>query len=382
VKALATALILALVSPSPADAELQQAIALVKEGDFDRAVPRLDAAIKRLETKGGPKGDLSQAHLYLGIAYLELDQEASARARFREALGHDPKLRLDPRSFSPQTLRVFEAARAELPPAKKKGVPVLLIAGGAAAAAGIAVAAAGDGGGSGNPTTTVSSPTTTTPATITTTTTTTLPAAQCGYDLSPFRTTFSKNGGNGICNVETSAGCGWTSEVNATWIQIQSGRSGVGPGSIRYRVLANDDRARKARIELRQAGGGVRCEIEQAADSFRVTDLPAELSFVSDLQIEAGRGRVSLNGVLQAQGHGRAEGRAPARRAANLIEATLIEGRGRGTWRLEIPGARPGSLRPVAGEVAQLGPDSVSFRLAGVPGERVAVAFVVADSPR
>jgi hypothetical protein len=375
VKATAFALLLVLTVTDPGDAELAQGIALVRDGDFDRAVPRLDATIKRLEAKGGTKADLSQAHLYLGIAYLELEQEASAKARFREALRNDPKLRLDPRTFSPQTIRVFEATRAEMPPEKKKGFPVLLVAGGAAAAAGIAVAAGGGGGGSGSATTTTTPSSTTT---TTTTTTTTLPAAECRYDLTPLKTSFLRNGGNGTCNVETVSGCPYNSEVNASWVQIQSGGSGTGPGQIRYRVLANNDRARKARIELRQAGGGVRCEIEQAgSNSLTVSAQPS--GFASVLEVPDGRGQASLNGRLLAQGRGRVEGRAGVQPGPNLLEATLLAGRGAGTWRFDLTGIVAGSLRPIQGEVVLMSADSVTFRLKGEPGERVALAFVGED---
>lgn len=372
-KATALVLLFALTVATPGDPELAQGIALVKEGDFDRAVPRLDATIKRLETRGGAKGDLSQAHLYLGIAYLELEQEAAARARFREALRHDPGLRLDPKAFSPQTIRVFEAARAEMPPEKKKGFPVLLVAGGAAAAAGIAVAAGG-GDDSNAPGSTTPGTTATTSTTTTTTTTSTLPAAECRYELSPFKTSFPRSGGNGTCNVETIPGCPWNAEVNASWVVIQSGRAGTGPGAIRYRVQENDDRARKARIELRQAGGGVRCEIEQAGGN-NLTAAPSPPSVASVLEVAEGRGQVSLNGRLLVQGRGRSQTRSGVARGANLLEATLLGGRGAGTWRFDLTGIVAGSLRPVQGEVVLATADSITFRLAGEPGERVVLAF-------
>ena len=96
---------------SPAD--LQAGITLVKEGDFEAAVLKLDTAIRGMEAAPAPQKDLATAYLYLGVAYLELDQEMSARARFRQALGRDATMRLDPRQFSPQVIRVFEATRSE-----------------------------------------------------------------------------------------------------------------------------------------------------------------------------------------------------------------------------------------------------------------------------
>ena len=57
---------------------------------------------------------MAAAYLYLGIAYLELDQELLARAKFRQALGIAPGLRLDPGQFSAQVIRVFETTRESL----------------------------------------------------------------------------------------------------------------------------------------------------------------------------------------------------------------------------------------------------------------------------
>ena len=168
------------------DPELRSGIALVREGDFEAALPKLDEAVRRISAVPQPDPDLAAAYLYLGIAYLELDQELLARAKFRQALGVAPGLRLDPGQFSAQVIRVFETTRESLrsepaatptQPARKKrsAVPYLLIGGGAAAA-GIALATGGGGGGS-NPATTT---TTTQPAVTTTTTTTTTTGSASG----------------------------------------------------------------------------------------------------------------------------------------------------------------------------------------------------------
>lgn len=372
-------LLAAVLSAAPVanDPELAQGIALVKEGDFERAVPRLDAAIRRLGPKGS-KHDLAQAHLYLGIAYLELDQETTARGRFREALSNDPALKLDPRAFSPQTIRVFDAARAEMPQKKKKGAPVLLIAGGGAAAAGIALAASGGGGSPASSTTTTLAGTTTTlpgaTTTTTTTTTTTLPAG-CNYTLSPASQSFPSSGGQGTCNVSTGNACGWTVESTEDWITIQGGRNGVGDGSVRFNVKHNNGGARKGRIRLSESGD-TRCEISQAAGNLTLG--VKSVTWSSSLELEGGRGRLAVGTQASVVGRGRASGLSAARPGPSLVEAVLLAGRGAGTWRFEMLGARPGSLRPVAGEVLLLTADAIVFRLKGEPGERVAFAFEAA----
>jgi hypothetical protein len=107
---------------------------------------------------------------------------------------------------------------------------------------------------------------------------------------------------------------------------------------------------------------------------------PARLSdrgtLESSLDLENGEGQVVMNGAESAFTR-----RAPSRLAASLfprnrVEATLVAGRGAGTWAFRLPeGARPGSLRVVAGEVVAVGPAAVTFRLRGRPGERVVFTF-------
>jgi len=65
----------------------------------------------RLSATGGR--DAAQACLYLGIAHLALDQRDAARARFGEAVAHDPSLRLAPDRHSPKVIAAFEEARRE-----------------------------------------------------------------------------------------------------------------------------------------------------------------------------------------------------------------------------------------------------------------------------
>jgi hypothetical protein len=93
------------------DPGLAAGIRQVDEGDFEGAVATLGPVADRLEAAGGR--DAAQACLYLGIAHLALDQRDAARARFAEALGHDPSLRLGPDRFSPKVLAAFEEARRE-----------------------------------------------------------------------------------------------------------------------------------------------------------------------------------------------------------------------------------------------------------------------------
>ena len=131
------------------DPGLAAGIRQVDEGDFEGAVTTLGPVADRLSAKGGH--DAAQACLYLGIAHLALDQGDAARARFREALGHEPSLRLGPDRFSPKVISAFEEARRALeaearaaapetkPEAGKGHTGRTLLVGGAAAVTGGAI---------------------------------------------------------------------------------------------------------------------------------------------------------------------------------------------------------------------------------------------------
>jgi hypothetical protein len=93
------------------DPGLAAGIRQVDEGDFEGAVTTLGPVAERLAAGSGH--DAAQACLYLGIAQLALDQRDAARARFREALGHEPSLRPGPDRFSPKVIAAFDEARRE-----------------------------------------------------------------------------------------------------------------------------------------------------------------------------------------------------------------------------------------------------------------------------
>jgi hypothetical protein len=106
----------------------------------------------------------------------------------------------------------------------------------------------------------------------------------------------------------------------------------------------------------------------------------------SVLGVRGGRGDVALNGssVLAArEGEGRVA--LHPQPGDNLVEARLLEGAAGGTWQFDIVGGarlEKRALRVVAGELAALGPDSISFRLSGRPGERVAFTWTAARGDR
>lgn len=144
-----------LAQAAPVDPEITKGIKLVDDGDYDGAILTLDNAARRLAQDPAKAKELSQAYLYLGIAYVGKGHDAAAKAKFREALGQIKDLTLSPDKFPPKVINVFEEARAEesksptrTKAAEKKGGggKAIFIIGGVAAVGGIAAAAGGGGG--------------------------------------------------------------------------------------------------------------------------------------------------------------------------------------------------------------------------------------------
>jgi hypothetical protein len=153
--------------PATSDAEVLRGIRQVEDGDYDPAIVTLDAAARRLTGDPARARDLSQAYLYLGIAYIGKGHEAAAKAKFREAVAQIKDLTLSPDKFPPKVIDLFEAARQEAraqsapapaaaptpaPATSSKkgggGKTILIVGGLAAVGGGVALAAGGGGGGS------------------------------------------------------------------------------------------------------------------------------------------------------------------------------------------------------------------------------------------
>jgi hypothetical protein len=60
--------------------------------------------------------------------------------------------------------------------------------------------------------------------------------ASCTYAISPTSATYMRGGGGGSVAVTTAQGCGWTAASNVSWITINGGSSGSGPGTVTYSV--------------------------------------------------------------------------------------------------------------------------------------------------
>ena len=152
------------VPAAPTDPEVVAGVKQVDDGEYDKAILTLDNAARRLAGDPAKVGDLSQAYLYLGIAYIGKGHEAAAKAKFREALRQIKDLTLSPEKYPPKVIDAFEAAKEEEAKApavaqKKGGSKKGLVIGGVlAAGAAVAVAAGAGGGGGGGETPTNTPP--------------------------------------------------------------------------------------------------------------------------------------------------------------------------------------------------------------------------------
>ena len=108
-------------------------------------------------------------------------------------------------------------------------------------------------------------------------------------------------------------------------------------------------------------------------------DVRRALAWSSELGVEGGRLQVIVNGASASYPEvGRAFGVAALVDGPNHVEATLVDAKGKaGLWRFELLSSQAvaGSLRVVAGDVVTVGATSVTFRLRGNPGERIAFTF-------
>jgi hypothetical protein len=152
----------------------------------------------------------------------------------------------------------------------------------------------------------------------------------------------------------------------------------VGPQDRWYVDVRATDRCGKSRTErVRVKRMPASCAVPSARAR---SDAP--VVWTSELGVPDGRGQVVVNGAQAFfTGPGRAELVFPRAPERTRVEAVLVSGHGAGPWRFTLAAGslRPGSLRVVAGDVAAIGPDGVSFRMAGRPGERAVFTYDPAE---
>lgn len=61
----------------------------------------------------------------------------------------------------------------------------------------------------------------------------------CAFSISPTGQLFGGAGGTGSIKLTTQVGCDWTASTTETWININSGSSGTGSGTVNYTIAAH-----------------------------------------------------------------------------------------------------------------------------------------------
>ena len=73
----------------------------------------------------------------------------------------------------------------------------------------------------------------------------------CSYSVAPNQVSAQVSAGTGSIAVTAGAGCSWTGESSAEWVQITSGASGSGSGNVNYSFQANTGtKARQATLAI------------------------------------------------------------------------------------------------------------------------------------
>jgi hypothetical protein len=150
-------------------------------------------------------------------------------------------------------------------------------------------------------------------------------------------------------------------------------------GELRDNPATRECREWTARVTEAGFGGGV-ASVQIRPMRPNPAGAARRLSWASELNVDGGAGQVITNGQSAVfAGRGRSTAVANGRRGDNRVEAQLVQATGRpGTWKFELGGTssfQQGSLRVIAGDVALITADSITFRLKGTPGERVVFSF-------
>jgi len=123
---LVIALLVSILALAPAEVRaersgelLGRAIGHYKTGELAQALDLLERAHQALKAEvvgrgGEDHAPAAQIYLYQGLCQAVTQKPSAARQSFARALEADPDLRLDPRRFKPQIVRLFDEVRGTL----------------------------------------------------------------------------------------------------------------------------------------------------------------------------------------------------------------------------------------------------------------------------
>jgi tetratricopeptide (TPR) repeat protein len=93
-------------------AELSRAQSLYFSAEFEASVALLRDLEKRIGNGAQRSNDLLQVKLFLGLALLGVNQAEEAKAKFVEVTSLNPEYTIDPGTFSPKVVDLFNEAKA------------------------------------------------------------------------------------------------------------------------------------------------------------------------------------------------------------------------------------------------------------------------------
>ncbi len=111
----------------------------------------------------------------------------------------------------------------------------------------------------------------------------------CSYTISPTNLSFAASGGSGTVSVTAAAGCNWTASTTDNWINITSGSSGSGNGTVTYTVANNSGTSQ--RTGTITIGGQIHTVAQSGNTSCTFTITPLNQTFTSS----AGTGSVTVS---------------------------------------------------------------------------------------
>jgi BACON domain-containing protein/putative Ig domain-containing protein/all-beta uncharacterized protein len=115
----------------------------------------------------------------------------------------------------------------------------------------------------------------------------------CLVNVTPLSASFPDAGGSGSFNVNTAAACGFATTASPNWVTIDSGASGIGPGTMLFTVAANSATTpRTGAIVV----GGQSFLISQSAAACSVTLDTSALGSPFDASGGAGTVGITANG--------------------------------------------------------------------------------------
>lgn len=125
----------------------------------------------------------------------------------------------------------------------------------------------------------------------------------CSYAIEPGDADFTAEGGDGAIALTATAGCAWTAQTAASWIEITSPASGAGDATVEYTIAENDGAPREATIVVADLVHTVRQDERSLSDLYTSLGVVGSAGFVdiSSYVVEGAKGASGEIAMLDAK---------------------------------------------------------------------------------